>query len=162
MGVERQSSFEQEVLRQSGDCQVYGAFCLSTYSISERVLEIVIKINIPFTSGFDFSVSQWGPELRGDAQVNSRAHFFPYKIGAVDHHGADPKEYSLQGIMRELGHEFIDIWKVSSTIASSIIFLGFSDERAGVDRHRRLGVRDAHCDHRVVQGQAASVRADAD
>ncbi|KAJ7875068.1 methyltransferase domain-containing protein [Mycena leptocephala] len=85
MGVERQSSFEQEVLRQSGDCQVYG---------------------------FDFSVSQWGPELRGDAQVNSRAHFFPYKIGAVDHHGADPKEYSLQGIMRELGHEFIDIWKI--------------------------------------------------
>ncbi|KAJ7855530.1 hypothetical protein B0H13DRAFT_2357802 [Mycena leptocephala] len=57
LGIERQSSFEQEVSRQLCDCQVYG---------------------------FDFSVSKWGPELRGDAQVNSRAHSFPYKIGAID------------------------------------------------------------------------------
>ncbi|KAJ7872200.1 methyltransferase domain-containing protein [Mycena leptocephala] len=85
MGVETKSSFEQEVLTQSQDCQVYG---------------------------FDFSVSEWGPELRGDHKVNGRAHFYPYKIGAVDRHGADPKEYSLQGIMQELGHDFIDIWKI--------------------------------------------------
>ncbi|KAJ7913269.1 methyltransferase domain-containing protein [Mycena leptocephala] len=85
MGVERQSSFEQEILRQSLDCQVYG---------------------------FDFSVSEWGPELRADTEVNARAHFFPYKIGAVDNHDATPKEYSLQGIMKELGHDFIDIWKI--------------------------------------------------
>ncbi|KAJ7888276.1 methyltransferase domain-containing protein [Mycena leptocephala] len=85
MGVERQSSFEQEVLRQSPDCQVYG---------------------------FDYSVSQWGPELLADIEVNGRAHFFPYKIGAVDNHDVTPKEYSLQGIMKELGHDFIDIWKI--------------------------------------------------
>ncbi|KAJ7482217.1 methyltransferase domain-containing protein [Mycena galericulata] len=85
MGVERQSSFEQEVLRQSERCQVYG---------------------------FDFSVSEWGPELRADTEVNSRAHFFPWKIGGVDNHEASPKEYSLQGIMKELGHDFIDIWKI--------------------------------------------------
>ncbi|KAJ7737887.1 methyltransferase domain-containing protein [Mycena maculata] len=85
MGVERQSSFEQEVLRQSEKCQVYG---------------------------FDFSVSQWGPELRADTAVNSRAHFYPWKIGGVDNHGANPKEYSLQGIMKEFGHDFIDIWKI--------------------------------------------------
>ncbi|KAJ6496254.1 methyltransferase domain-containing protein [Mycena sanguinolenta] len=85
MGVERQSSFEQEVLRQSNDCQVYG---------------------------FDFSVSEWGPELRADTEVRDRAHFFPYKIGADDDHSANPKQYSLQGIMKELGHDFIDIWKI--------------------------------------------------
>ncbi|KAF7375751.1 Methyltranfer-dom domain-containing protein [Mycena sanguinolenta] len=85
MGVERQSSFEQEVLRQSKDCQVYG---------------------------FDFSVSEWGPELRADTEVNDRAHFFPYKIGAEDNHEVNPKQYSLQGIMKELGHDFIDIWKI--------------------------------------------------
>jgi hypothetical protein len=61
--------------------------------------------------GFDF-VSEWGPELRGDNKVNARAHFYPYKIGVVDRHDADPKDYSLPGIMRELGHDFIDIWKV--------------------------------------------------
>jgi hypothetical protein len=44
--------------------------------------------------------------------VNSRAHFFPWKIGGVDNHYAIPKEYSLQGIMKEFGHDFIDIWKV--------------------------------------------------
>ncbi|KAF8172559.1 methyltransferase domain-containing protein [Mycena galopus ATCC 62051] len=85
MGVERQSSFEQEVLRESKACQVYG---------------------------FDFSVSEWGPELRADTEVNDRAHFFPYKIGAVDDHTVTPKQYSLQGIMKELGHDFIDIWKI--------------------------------------------------
>ncbi|KAK7050659.1 Methyltranfer-dom domain-containing protein [Favolaschia claudopus] len=85
MGVEKQSSFEQEVLHQGEGCEVFG---------------------------FDFSVREWGPELRADTAVNSRAHFFPYKIGATDRHDVTPKEYSLQGIMKELGHEFIDIWKI--------------------------------------------------
>lgn len=62
--------------------------------------------------GFDYSVSEWGPELRADTEVKSRAHFFPYKIGGADNHTASPKEYTLQGIMKELGHDFIDIWKV--------------------------------------------------
>ncbi|KAJ7607687.1 methyltransferase domain-containing protein [Roridomyces roridus] len=85
MGVDKQSSFEKEVLEQGKDCQVYG---------------------------FDFSVSDWGPQLRGDAQFSSRTHFYPWKIGAVDNHAANPKEYSLQGIMKELGHDFIDILKI--------------------------------------------------
>lgn len=70
-------------------------------------------------AGFDFSVAEWGPELRADSEVNARAHFFPYKIGAADNHTASPKEYSLQGIMQELGHEFIDIWKVRSSPSPS-------------------------------------------
>ncbi|KAJ7926433.1 methyltransferase domain-containing protein [Mycena leptocephala] len=92
MGVETKSSFEQEVLTQSQDCQVYDTFCPSRLILSLR--------------------AQRGPELCGDNKVNARAHFYPYKIGAVDRHDADPKEYSLPGIMRELGHEFIDIWKI--------------------------------------------------
>jgi hypothetical protein len=65
------------------------------------------------SSGFDLSVSEWGPELRGDNKVNARAQ---YKIGAADRHDADPKEYSLPGIIQELGHDFIDIWKVPRTV----------------------------------------------
>jgi hypothetical protein len=106
MGVERQSSFEQEILRQSLDCQVYGE-----PRIPARIPQHPPNVD---PAGFDFSVSEWGPELRADTEVNARAHFFPYKIGAVDNHDATPKEYSLQGIMKELGHDFIDIWKVSS------------------------------------------------
>ncbi|KAJ7717586.1 methyltransferase domain-containing protein [Mycena metata] len=85
MGVERQSSFEQAVLHQAEHCHVYG---------------------------FDFSVSKWGPELLADTAVNDRAHFFPYKIGATDDHHASPKQYSFRGIMKELGHNFVDIWKI--------------------------------------------------
>ncbi|KAJ7503828.1 methyltransferase domain-containing protein [Mycena galericulata] len=85
MGVDQQSSFEQAVLRQSAGCQVYG---------------------------FDYTVTSWGPELRADAALAPRAHFFPYKIGAVDNHAGTPKEYSLQGIMAELGHDFVDILKI--------------------------------------------------
>jgi hypothetical protein len=110
MGVERQSSFEQEVLRQSPDCQVYGElFIVSCIPHGKFDLHL---------AGFDYSVSQWGPELLADTEVNGRAHFFPYKIGAVDNHDVTPKEYSLQGIMRELGHDFIDIWKVSHVYLS--------------------------------------------
>ncbi|KAJ6476286.1 methyltransferase domain-containing protein [Mycena sanguinolenta] len=85
MGVERQSTFEQAILHQSDHCQVYG---------------------------FDYSVSQWGPDLLEDTAVNPHAHFFPYKIGGTDNHDSDPKEYTLAGIMKELGHTFIDIWKI--------------------------------------------------
>ncbi|KAJ7041163.1 methyltransferase domain-containing protein [Mycena alexandri] len=85
MGVERQSSFEQAVLHQAERCHVYG---------------------------FDFSVSKWGPELLADTAVNDRAHFFPYKIGATDDHDASPKQYTFRGIMKELGHSFVDIWKI--------------------------------------------------
>jgi hypothetical protein len=62
------------------------------------------------SSGFDLSVSEWGPELRGDNKVNTRAQ---YKIGAADRH--DTEKYSLPGIMQELGHDFIDIRKVPRT-----------------------------------------------
>jgi hypothetical protein len=34
-------------------------------------------------------------------------------MGAADNHDMTPKEYSLPGIMKELGHNFIDIWKGS-------------------------------------------------
>ncbi|KAF7307589.1 Methyltranfer-dom domain-containing protein [Mycena indigotica] len=85
MGVERQSSFEQEILHQSDKCEVHG---------------------------FDFSVTKWGPELLNDHEVNNRSHFHQYKITGKDNHNASPKEYSLSGIMKELGHDFIDILKV--------------------------------------------------
>ncbi|CAK5271407.1 unnamed protein product [Mycena citricolor] len=85
MGVNHQSSFEQQILRGSKSCTVYG---------------------------FDFSVSNWGPELVADTAVNARAHFYPWKITGVDNHGAVPKEYSFHGIMKEFGHEFVDILKI--------------------------------------------------
>ncbi|KAF7302817.1 Methyltranfer-dom domain-containing protein [Mycena kentingensis (nom. inval.)] len=85
MGVEQKSSFEQEILHMGRRCQVFG---------------------------FDFSVSQWGPELRQDHAVKDRAHFFPYLIGDTDKHDATPPQYTLRGIMKELDHDFIDILKI--------------------------------------------------
>jgi len=85
MGVAHHSGFERAVLHESKKCQVYG---------------------------FDFSVSDWGADLREDRKVISRAHFFPWKIGGVDDHEASPPEYTLQGIMKAFGHDFIDILKI--------------------------------------------------
>ncbi|KAJ7229270.1 hypothetical protein C8J57DRAFT_1534582 [Mycena rebaudengoi] len=71
---------------------------------------------LPGYGAHAFCTSSYFPhgsaQLRGDNKANGRVHFYPYKIGAVDRHDANPKEYSLPGIMRELGHEFIDIWKI--------------------------------------------------
>ncbi|KAJ7224632.1 hypothetical protein GGX14DRAFT_387305 [Mycena pura] len=69
--------------------------------------------------------STWGPELRKDPAVSSRAQFFPWKIGGVDRHEANPKEYSLSGMMKELGHDFIDILQWS--------FINIRGEHALVD-----------------------------
>jgi hypothetical protein len=107
MGVETKSSLEQEVLTQSRDCHVYGAFCFPILSPARESHDL---------QGSVLRLGMGARAARG--QQSQRAHFYPYKIGAVDRHDADPKEYSFPGIMRELGHEFIDIWKVRFLLLS--------------------------------------------
>ncbi|KAH8813738.1 methyltransferase domain-containing protein [Flagelloscypha sp. PMI_526] len=85
MGVEFQSSFEETILSQFPNCQVFG---------------------------FDFSVPSWGPQLLNNETLLQRAHFNQYKISGIDNHEANPKEYSMQGIMNEKGHTFVDILKM--------------------------------------------------
>ena len=57
MGVERQSSFEAEILSKSEGCQIYG---------------------------YDFSVSSWADEVNNVAAWKDRAHFLSYRIDTFD------------------------------------------------------------------------------
>jgi hypothetical protein len=101
MGVEEQSSFEENILDRFSGCQVYGNHT------SRHAVNVLITLQ-----GFDYSVKNWGPQLLARPPLLPRAHFFPYMIAGVDDHQATPRLYSMQGVMQENGHEFVDILKV--------------------------------------------------
>lgn len=62
--------------------------------------------------GYDFSVVEFGPEVSRHSKWNSRAHFFPYMLTGQDDHTASPPKWTLQGLMKANGHDFVDILKV--------------------------------------------------
>ena len=84
-GVERESSFEAEVLARSEG----SAFL------------------------FDFSVDTYGPQLQQAPQgIQSRAHFKPYGLGTVDEEQDGKRFYTLQSLMDMNKVEHIDILKI--------------------------------------------------
>ncbi|KAJ7717587.1 hypothetical protein B0H16DRAFT_1610835 [Mycena metata] len=68
--------------------------------------------------GFDFS-------LLADTAVNDRAHFFPYKIGATDDHAR------VAEAVLELGHNFVDIWKIDIEGSEFLTLLAIIDSFNG-------------------------------
>ncbi|KAJ7465245.1 methyltransferase domain-containing protein [Mycena latifolia] len=86
-GINSDSSFEADILKRAPGCEVFG---------------------------YDYSVHSFGPEITADPKLAPRAHFFPYALGPNDAHAPtdDPPMYTLQSLMRENGHTFIDILKV--------------------------------------------------
>jgi hypothetical protein len=84
-GVERESSFEAEILTKSQSCKIYG---------------------------YDYSVSEWGPQLRYNPAFQNRISFNPYKLGGHDIPDSNPPMHTLEGLMKMNGHTFIDILKI--------------------------------------------------
>ncbi|KAG8833432.1 hypothetical protein FRC18_003625 [Serendipita sp. 400] len=84
-GVAQESSFEKQILERSSSCKIYG---------------------------YDFSVENWGPQIRDVPEFKERIAFKPWKLQPVDNPSANPPEYSLQGLMKKNGHTFIDILKL--------------------------------------------------
>ncbi|THG93611.1 hypothetical protein EW026_g7672 [Hermanssonia centrifuga] len=84
-GVNGESSFEAALLSAAPHCQVYG---------------------------YDFSVNRFGPEVHDDLALSARSHFFPYALGSEDSPYADPPTFTLQSLMRQNGHSFIDVLKI--------------------------------------------------
>jgi len=89
MGVSDDSSYEAALLESAPTAQVYG---------------------------YDFSVASWGPQIEDVPALKQRAHFFKYAIGSKDDHGpgSDPdfQVYTLDTLMKQNGHTWIDILKV--------------------------------------------------
>lgn len=85
MGVNWDSSFEADLFELTPNCEVWG---------------------------YDFSVSDFGPQINNNPEYKARANFFPYKLSSVDNHESNPPEYTLRSLMHKNGHDFIDIFKI--------------------------------------------------
>ncbi|KAI0338247.1 hypothetical protein BDW22DRAFT_1363121 [Trametopsis cervina] len=84
-GVNEDSSFEAALLGRAPNCQIWG---------------------------YDFSVSQWGPQVAHVPELSAKAHFFPYKASSVNKAYDNPPEYTIDALMAQNGHTFIDILKI--------------------------------------------------
>ncbi|KAG8937300.1 hypothetical protein FRC02_000070 [Tulasnella sp. 418] len=84
VGINGESSFEAEIL-QTSKCEVWG---------------------------YDFSVDKFGPEIENDPELKPRAHFFPYMLTGFDDHKAKTPMWTLPSLMKQNGHDFIDILKI--------------------------------------------------
>ena len=84
-GINGESSFEAALLEAAPGCQVYG---------------------------YDFSVTSFGPEIANVSALDARAHFFPYALGSNDAPYAKPPTLTLQNLMRQNNHDFVDILKI--------------------------------------------------
>ncbi|KAI0088057.1 methyltransferase domain-containing protein [Irpex rosettiformis] len=84
-GVNHDSSFEAAFLQRAPNCQIWG---------------------------YDFSVHEWGPQIQTVPEFLEASHFFPYKAAAEDKPHLTPPEYTIQTIMQNNGHEFIDLLKI--------------------------------------------------
>jgi len=87
VGINHESSFEAEILSRTDGCQVWG---------------------------YDFSVSQFGPEVQDTLSLLHRAHFKPYGLAGKNQHGPEDvnKMYTLESLMTLNGHTHIDILKI--------------------------------------------------
>ncbi|KAI0088054.1 methyltransferase domain-containing protein [Irpex rosettiformis] len=84
-GLNGESSFEADFLKRAPHCEIWG---------------------------YDFSVHSFGPEIENDPALKARAHFFPYAIGGEDIPEGDPPTFTLQTLMQQNGHSFIDLLKI--------------------------------------------------
>lgn len=84
-GVQNESSYEEALLQRT-KCEVFG---------------------------IDFSVSEFGPQLKAlGREENSRAHFLQAGISGKSDLAASPPYYNIQDLMESNGHEYIDILKM--------------------------------------------------
>jgi len=81
-GINYESSFEAGMLKRSG-CSVWG---------------------------YDFSVESFGPEITSD--IKDRSHFFKFGLAGEDNHNGNPPMYTLESLLKQNGHTFIDVLKI--------------------------------------------------
>ncbi|CZR63962.1 uncharacterized protein PAC_13859 [Phialocephala subalpina] len=82
-GVNDESTFEAEMLARIPSAQIFA---------------------------FDFSVSRFGPQI--SPSYSARAHFSKVGLGAKDEFARTPQFFTLQTLMKENKHDYIDILKI--------------------------------------------------
>lgn len=107
-GIQFESSFEEGFLERTG-CEIWG---------------------------YDYSVSEFGQQLKG-AERKSRAHFTQAGIGGTTDESEDPPFYSIQDLMDMNGHDRVDVLKMDiegaefETMASLVKFFGRGEVPVG-------------------------------
>ena len=89
IGINHESSFEAEILQRTSGCQIWG---------------------------YDYTLKGFGRQVsHASFSQKHRTHFQRYvQLGPEDKHSShdDPKLYTLETIMRQNGHSYIDILKI--------------------------------------------------
>lgn len=97
-GVNDESTFEAEMLARIPSAQIYA---------------------------FDYSVTSFGPQL--PASFSARAHFRQVGLSWYDEFNRSPQFFSLQTLMMENKHTYMDILKIDVEGAEYQAFDGFMD-----------------------------------
>jgi hypothetical protein len=104
-GVNDESTFEAEMLARIPSAQIYA---------------------------FDFSVSGFGPQI--SPSYSARAHFLKVGLGAKDEGSRTPQFFTLQTLMKENKHDYIDILKIDiegAEYESLDSFMDFCEKEKG-------------------------------
>lgn len=99
----------ERLVQQTKPCVIYSFGINGESSFEEALLTAAPQCEI---WGYDFSVASFGPEIRDNALLHARSHFFPYALGGQDSPYSDPPVFTLQSLMRQNGHTFIDVLKI--------------------------------------------------
>ncbi|TGO30401.1 hypothetical protein BPAE_0006g01440 [Botrytis paeoniae] len=101
--------------------------------------EMLTRIPSAQIHAYDFSVTKFGPQLSSYA---SRAHFHKYGLGAKDIPSRTPPFYTLQTLMKQNNHSYIDILKIDiegSEYTALDAFMNFHDVEGGGDGKLPVG-----------------------
>ncbi|KAG9232587.1 methyltransferase domain-containing protein [Amylocarpus encephaloides] len=108
-GVQNESTFEQEMLERT-NCEIWG---------------------------YDFSVEGWGPQIQPD--VRSRTHFMKAAISSDTDINSDPPAYSIQDLMSQNGHDYIDILKIDIEYAEFNALSSLNKHTQGLEIEMPIG-----------------------
>lgn len=72
--------------------------------------EILDRVPSARIWGYDFSVEGWGPQIKPEQR--SRTYFKKVGLGKQDSPASNPPFWTLPSLMKENGHEYIDILKI--------------------------------------------------
>ncbi|EKM54906.1 uncharacterized protein PHACADRAFT_259072 [Phanerochaete carnosa HHB-10118-sp] len=97
------------IARQSKPCTIYSFGINGESSFEAALLEAAPHCEV---WGYDFSVTSFGPEIANVSALDARGHFFSYALSGDDAPHATPPRFTLQSLMQQNGHDFIDILKV--------------------------------------------------
>jgi len=96
--------------------------------------EMLTRIPAAQVFAYDFSVQDFGPQIRGSVNA-PRAHFFKVGVGAIDEAAKSPPFYTLSTLMAQNNHTYIDILKIDvegSEYTALDSFMDWCDANGGV------------------------------